>query len=177
MSRSDDVNTAVAKPNENGTDCLEILAQTIGPSWALYQVFLPLFPIAALVLYLQGIEKIGSASAHILGKGVILIFSTLLLLGVFRIIRQARLFSQKLARDINLPYQWEDRILVLAFIFLLFYGINVSTVYYCQLVQKVEQAQLILKLKMWSIWGIIGGVAAIFFAWAGISRTIRALLE
>ena len=156
---------------------LEVLAETISSSYISYQVFLPLFPLGALILYFQGFENIGEAYAHILGKGVLFLFSTLLLISLFRTIRQARLFSEKLARKISLSYHWEDRILMLVFVYLTFYSMNAYIVHYCELVDKMNFPELYARWRIWSFFGIGACTISILFYWTGMRRAIRALSE
>lgn len=159
----------------NANDILKTLAKTNDVySWVLFQVFLPLIPISLLVFYLHVVEGIEDGFVHILGTGIILLFSTLLLLGVIVSIKRVRSFARKLNRDIGLD-RLENLLLVLSLVFLLFYGINVATVYYCKLVQNITVVDLTSRMKIWAFIGLIGGLVSIVFSLGVMFSMIRAL--
>ena len=160
---------------ENLTSPLEALSETIHiTSWMILQVLFPLATLAAVVFYLHKFQNLTDGYAHVLGKGVVFMFSTGLLLGVMRMIDQAEDFSRGFGHRIRLR-TWRDMVLALAFMFLLFYGINVCDVLSCELVQKDSGIVLLDKLKIWSRYGLIGAGVAVFFSMIGVSRTIKAL--
>ena len=159
----------------NANDILKTLSKTNDVySWVLFQVAFPLIPISLLVFYLHVVEGIKDGFVHILGAGVILLFSTLLLLSVIMTIKRVRSFARKLNRDIGLD-RLENMIILLSFSFLLIYGINVATVYYCKLVQNIPLVNLTSRMKIWAFIGLIGGLVSIVFSLGVMFRMIRAL--
>jgi hypothetical protein len=159
------------------TNPLEVFAGTIHlPTWMIFQAALPLAMLALLVFYLCVVEHCKDGYAHVLGKGVVFMFSTLLLLGVMRMIEQAENFAREYGYKIGLR-TWRAIVLGLSFIFLSLYGMNAYTVLSCELVQKVSELELLDKLRMWSKYGLVGAGTAIFFAVIAVSQTIKALLK
>jgi len=160
---------------KNTPNPVEVLSETIHiTSWLILQVLFPLATLATVVFYLHKVQNLTEGYAHVLGKGVVFMFSTGLLLGVMRMIDQAEDFSRWFGYRIRLR-MWRDMVLALAFIFLLFYGINVCDVISYELVQKYSGTVLLDKLKIWSRYGLISAGVAVFFSMIGVSRTIKAL--
>jgi hypothetical protein len=159
---------------------LELLSKTYYdvPTWMLFQVIVPLLLVGLAVLPLRLVEQIRSAYAYIFGNGAFFIFAVLLLVGVFTLIIQARSFSTKLEAGIKLSYVWgEGLTMVVAIIFVYCYAVNVSTIYDSAIVRKMELQELLVRLRRWSLYGLVGAGGAILFGLCELLATRRALLK
>lgn len=155
---------------------LKAFAETTTSSWFIYDVFVPMFLIVALLFPFQIIENIRKAYLYILGKGAMFLFSTFLLISLFRTIREARIFSEKLSYKINLAPEWEIRIICCVLVSVVFYVMNLYSVHQYELVMEgMERGELNIKWLIWTISGLIAAVSATIFYCIGLSQTTRAL--
>lgn len=162
------------------SEVLKILSETYHdiPTWMLFQVILPLLLIGLAVLPLWIVQRIKSAYAYIFGNGAFFIFAILLLTGVFSTVIQARNFSTRLGRSIKLSYLWaEGLIMLVAFIFVFLYAVNICHIYDCAIVEKISLSEVLIKLRKWSWYGLIGAGSAIFFVLFELLATKKAILK
>jgi hypothetical protein len=160
-----------------GTGPLEALVWANGPLvWVLYQLLLPLSAIGVPLFYLHSMKEARGSFEFILGRGVLLLVSLFILIGVFHIIRQARVLSERLMRHAGLQL-WEQCMLLLAIVFVMMYGMNVLAIHHLEHVAEVPRHVLVFQLRRWAWNGVVGCVGAVLFGLCGIFRSNRALLE
>jgi hypothetical protein len=143
--------------------------------WVLFQVVFPIILIGLPVLWFHIMKGTVGAFEHLLGKGILLMFSGLLLMGVFRTINQARLFVREFEQNVGLD-KYQAFILVLGIALLLLYAVNVTLVYSCELEQDMSKVELFGDLVDWTYVGMFGVLVAIVFSFVGMYCVNRALL-
>ena len=157
-----------------------VLAQTYYdvPTWMVFQVIVPLVLVGLAVVPLWVGEQIKSAYAYIFGNGAFFIFAILLSVDVLSMIIEARTFSTRLEREIKLSHLWGEGLTVLvAFVFVYLYAANIFHICHCAIVQKMSLPEVIVRLRTWSKYGLIGAVGAISFALCELLAIRKALLK
>ena len=141
-------------------------------SWIIYQIGFPLSPVLALFVYLVFNGGVQNAYLATFGKGDLLIFSVLLLVGAVNEFRQTNAQLQVLGEP--LQTLWGDVLLFIAFFLLILYGVHLSDMSDMELF-KLAKSIREAKVKAWGYISPLGACVAILFSAFATLRCIRAL--
>jgi hypothetical protein len=138
------------------------------PSWVWLQVVIPLVVIAIPAGHAYLMQRIPDPFGYFIGRGVLLTFSGLLLLGVCRFVDQAKSFTMCFGIDIGLE-GWKYGIMCLGIIAFILYGQNCSDVS-----QDISHKMAYLQ-RIWAYIGLCWCIIAVTYSLFAMWRVRRVL--